>query len=99
MAKLPGGGGSGWYDRARNADRSPGHVMVVRISSSALAARDLMEIQGTERQGMDRGSCRLNVPICGPRSRISYDLFAALGTEPGDAALIANCASPQLCGP
>lgn len=37
MAKLPGGGGSGRYDRARNADRSPGHVMVVRISRSALA--------------------------------------------------------------
>jgi hypothetical protein len=36
MAKLPGGGGSGRDDRVRDADRSLGHVMVVRISSAAL---------------------------------------------------------------
>jgi hypothetical protein len=38
VAKLPGGGGSGRYDRAGNADCSPGLVMVVRIGGSALAA-------------------------------------------------------------
>jgi hypothetical protein len=38
MAKFPRGGGSGRYDCPRNADRSLGHVMVVRIGSFALAA-------------------------------------------------------------
>ena len=38
MAKFPRGGGSGQYDRARNADRSSGHVMVVRISGFPLTA-------------------------------------------------------------
>jgi hypothetical protein len=36
MAKLPGGGGCGRYDHARNADRSLRHVMVVRIGGFAL---------------------------------------------------------------
>ncbi len=37
MAKLPGSRGSGRRDRAGNAGRSPG-IMVVRVDSSALAA-------------------------------------------------------------
>ena len=43
MAKLPGGGGSGRRDRARNAGRSLGHVLVVRVSSAELSSLELNE--------------------------------------------------------
>ncbi len=41
MAKLPGSRGSGRRHRARDAHPSPGHVMVVRVGSSALAVTEL----------------------------------------------------------
>lgn len=52
MAKLPGGGGSGRYGRAHNADRSPRHVMVVRIGRFALAAWNQLRLGP-----VDVGSC------------------------------------------
>ena len=62
MAKLPRGGGSGRHDRARNADRSFAHVVVVRISSFPLAAWN--EITRW------RVSCRLCItPTLRPRNR------------------------------
>ena len=83
MAKLPGGGGSGRHDRARNTDGSFAHVVVVRISSFPLAAWN--EVR---RQRVDRGSCItpaaqslgrdcrvLDARICGQQAQHSSKLL------------------------
>jgi hypothetical protein len=49
MAKLPGGGGGRRYDRARNADRSLRHNIVVRISGFALEHDRKKPVPGSDR--------------------------------------------------
>ena len=70
VAKLPGGGGSGRRGRARNADRSPGHVMVVRIGSSALSSFEPNDATGPWYPK------RASLQLCGPprRGRHFFDI-------------------------
>ena len=73
MAKFCGGGGGGHDDRARDADRAPGDVVVVRIGSAALAAWNWIR----RRLIADCASLRL----CGPT--IGAAIFRCLDGPPG----------------